>query len=258
MINLFETLQKAQGGQALEAMGRQFAMSPAQVQIAVDALLPAYTVALQHLARNPQLWPSLIAGMAGYRRHPFARTAPDPPAIWAEGGSRLLDYGGEGPPVLFVPSLVNRAYVLDLVPERSLMRWLPGQGLRTLLLDWGWPGEAERLFTLTDYVAGRLERALAAAPGPVVLAGYCMGGLLALAAALRRPDRVRALALRATPWDFHAGPDGARRARTDAALEPGREAGQPQVGPGAEAVAPVRPGQRALTPPERHVRVSLW
>lgn len=64
MINLFETLQKAQGGQALEAMGRQFAMSPAQVQIAVDALLPAYTVALQHLARNPQLWPSLIAGMA--------------------------------------------------------------------------------------------------------------------------------------------------------------------------------------------------
>jgi pimeloyl-ACP methyl ester carboxylesterase len=167
---------------------------------------------------------ALIAGLAGYRRHPFARTAPDPPAIWAEGGSRLLDYGGEGPPVLFVPSLVNRAYVLDLVPERSLMRWLPGQGLRTLLLDWGWPGEAERLFTLTDYVAGRLERALAAAPGPVVLAGYCMGGLLALAAALRRPDRVRALALLATPWDFHAGPDGARRARTAAALVPGLEA----------------------------------
>ena len=113
--------------------------------------------------------------------------------------------------VLFVPSLVNRAYVLDLTPERSLMRWLPGQGFRTLLLDWGWPGEAERHFTLTDYVAGRLERALMAAPGPVVLAGYCMGGLLALAAALRRPDRVRALALLATPWDFHAGPDGPRR-----------------------------------------------
>jgi pimeloyl-ACP methyl ester carboxylesterase len=167
---------------------------------------------------------ALVAGVAAYRRHPFARVAPDPPAIWAEGGSRLLDFGGEGPAVLFVPSLVNRAYVLDLVPERSLMRWLPGQGFRTLLLDWGWPGEAERGFTLTDYVAGRLERAMAAAPGPVVLAGYCMGGLLALAAALRRPDRVRALALLATPWDFHAGPDGARRARTAAALVPGLEA----------------------------------
>ena len=167
---------------------------------------------------------ALIAGMAGYRRPPFPREAPDPPAIWAEGGSRLLDYGGDGPCVLFVPSLVNRAYVLDLMPERSLMRWLPAQGFRTLLLDWGWPGEAERHFTLTDYVAGRLERALAAAPGPVVLAGYCMGGLLAIGAALRRPERVRGLALLATPWDFHAGPDGARRARTAAALVPGLEA----------------------------------
>ena len=43
-----------------------------------------------------------------------------------------------------------------------------------------------------------------AAGGPVVLAGYCMGGLLTLAAALRRPDLVRGLALLATPWDFHA------------------------------------------------------
>ncbi len=40
--------------------------------------------------------------------------------------------------------------------------------------------------------------------GPVVLAGYCMGGLLALAAALRLPEKVSALALLATPWDFHA------------------------------------------------------
>ncbi|WP_408639562.1 alpha/beta fold hydrolase, partial [Neoroseomonas rubea] len=166
---------------------------------------------LRRLARADR---ALIAGMAAYRRHPWRRELPDPPAIWAEGGTRLLDHGGEGPAVMFVPSLVNRAHVLDLTPEASLMRWLPGQGFRTLLLDWGWPGEAERHFTLTDYVAGRLERALMAAPGPVVLAGYCMGGLLALAAALRRPDRVRALALLATPWDFHAGPDGPRRART--------------------------------------------
>ncbi len=166
---------------------------------------------------------ALVAGIAAYRRHPWFRAMPEAPVLWAEGGTRLLDFGGDGPPVLFVPSLVNRAHVLDLTPEASLMRWLPGQGFRTLLLDWGWPGEAERHFTLTDYVAGRLERALTAAPGPVVLAGYCMGGLLALAAALRRPDRVRALALLATPWDFHAGPDGPRRARTAAALLPGLE-----------------------------------
>jgi polyhydroxyalkanoate synthase len=34
--------------------------------------------------------------------------------------------------------------------------------------------------------------------------GYCMGGNLALALAGRQPQRVSALALLATPWDFHA------------------------------------------------------
>ncbi|WP_235952268.1 alpha/beta fold hydrolase [Falsiroseomonas algicola] len=168
---------------------------------------------------------ALLAGIAAYRRHPFARDLPDPPAIWSEGDSRILDHapGSAGPVALFVPSLVNRAQVLDLMRGRSMMRFLAGQGVRPLLLDWGWPGAAERDFSLTDYIAGRLERALVAMPGPVVLVGYCMGGLLALAAALRRPDRVRALGLLATPWDFHPSAEDAERARAASALLPGLE-----------------------------------
>jgi poly(3-hydroxyalkanoate) synthetase len=157
---------------------------------------------------------ALIAGIAAYRRHPWRRTLPDPPAIWEEGASRLLDYGktagdqAGGQPVLFVPSLVNRSYVLDLAPGRSMLRWLAGAGVHPLLLDWGWPGALERTFTITDYIAGRLERAMVASADavgePVVLAGYCMGGTLAVAAARRRPDLLAALALLAAPWDFHA------------------------------------------------------
>ena len=133
---------------------------------------------------------ALLAGIAAYRRHPWRRDLADPPVIWAEGESRLLDYGGGGRPMLFVPSLVNRATVLDLAPGQSMVRWIADQGRRVLLLDWGWPGPVERGFDLTDYVAGRLERAVAAVGEAVVLVGYCMGGLLALGAALRRPDRV--------------------------------------------------------------------
>ena len=156
---------------------------------------------------------ALIAGIAAYRRHPWQRELADPPAIWAEGGSRLLDYGPPGAPaVVFVPSLVNRAHVLDLMEGGSMLRFLAAGGVRPLLLDWGWPGEAERPFTLTDYIAGRLERAMAAVGRPFVLAGYCMGGLMAVAAALRRPDLVTKLALLATPWDFWAADQaGARR-----------------------------------------------
>ena len=149
----------------------------------------------------------------------------EPACIWAEGGSRVLDYtaagGGAGVPVLFVPSLVNRAYILDLMPGHSMMRWLAGRGVRPLLLDWGWPEEVERGFGLSEYVAGRLERALEAVGGPVVLAGYCMGGLLAVAAAGRRPELVRGLALLATPWDFHAGVAAPERV---AGVVPGLEA----------------------------------
>ena len=160
---------------------------------------------------------AFIRGVAAYRRHPYARTLPDPPAIWTDGGSRLLDYGGTGPAVLFVPSLVNRAYILDLAEGRSTLRHLAAGGVRPLLLDWGWPGDIERRFTLGDYIAGRLENALAAIPGPVILAGYCMGGLMAVAAAVRQPHRLSGLALLATPWDFHA-PDPAQARTISAAL----------------------------------------
>jgi len=165
---------------------------------------------------------ALLAGIAAYRRHPHQRALAEPPVFWREGAARILDYGRPSdPPVLFIPSLVNRAHVLDLDEGASLMRWLAGQGLRPLLLDWGWPGPAERRFTLTDHIAGRLDRALAAIPGPVALVGYCMGGLLALAAAQRRPEKLSGLALLATPWDFHA--QGAAQARGLAACLPGFE-----------------------------------
>ena len=166
--------------------------------------------------------PALIRGIAAYRRHPYSRTLPDPPAIWSEGPARLLDYGRAGDqPVQFVPSLVNRAYILDLMPGQSMLRWLAEHGVRPLLLDWGAPGLVERNYTLTDHIAGTLERAVAAVEAPLVLAGYCMGGLLAAAAAQRRPERVRALALLATPWDFHA--EGVMQARRLGALLPALE-----------------------------------
>jgi polyhydroxyalkanoate synthase len=150
------------------------------------------------------------AGLEAYRQHPFRRSTARVPVVWREGAVRLLDYGraGAGPPVLVVPSLINRYHVLDLLPEQSFLRHLAEAGLRPLVVDWGEPGAAEREFTLTDYIAGPLDRAAAKASaltrGPIAIIGYCMGGLLALALALRRAADTAGLALLATPWDFHA------------------------------------------------------
>ncbi|PWC66008.1 poly-beta-hydroxybutyrate polymerase [Azospirillum sp. TSH7] len=168
---------------------------------------------------------AVLTGIERYRHHPYRRDLPDPPVVWTEGGSRLLDYGEKagGRPVLFVPSLVNRGYILDLSRDKSLMRWLAARGFRPLLLDWGRPGLLERRFTLTDYIAGRLERALGfvveAVGAPVPVAGYCMGGLLTAALAQRRPRDVAGLVLMATPWDFHAE-DAATARRVATFIQP--------------------------------------
>jgi len=215
---------KSSAAAVLDALRR--AAEPGNADRLNDAAFSAEVVA-ETLRQDA----ALIEGIAAYRRHPWFRDLADPPVVWSEGGSRLLDYGAadggaSGLPVVFVPSLINRAYVLDLREGGSMLRWLAQHGVRPLLLDWGWPGDTERRFTLTDYVAGRMERALTRAValvgGPVALAGYCMGGTLTVATAQRRPDLVRALALLAAPWDFHAGNEEQARqvAETLPLLEP--------------------------------------
>src|SRR6185312_3277847 len=159
---------------------------------------------------------AFLSGLERYRHHPYRRALADPPVLWRDGASRLLDYGpASGTPVLVVPSLVNRPYILDLAPEKSLLRFLAQEGLRPLLVDWGRPEAAERRFSLTEYIAGRLEAAAAVAAAtagmPVAVLGYCMGGLLALALVQRRPELVSSLVLLATPWDFHAEAPGQAR-----------------------------------------------
>jgi polyhydroxyalkanoate synthase len=153
-----------------------------------------------------------ITGIRAYRDHPYRRPATQAEPIWQEGSSSLLDYGGTGRPVLLVPSLINRAEILDLRPGASFCAWLRDNGHRPLLLDWGPPGDAETDFDLDAYITRRLGGALDAATklagGPVPMVGYCMGGLLTLASALANPGKVSGLALLATPWDFHADQSG--------------------------------------------------
>jgi poly(3-hydroxyalkanoate) synthetase len=118
-----------------------------------------------------------------------------------------------------VPSLINKAYILDLSAEHSLMRWLATKGVNPWLLDWGYPDDLERGFSLDGYIAGRLVRAFDEVEeltgGPVTVVGYCMGGLLALGLARLRADRMRGLGLLAVPWDFHANDGGRARALAD-------------------------------------------
>ena len=165
-------------------------------------------------ADAPQRTQAALAGLRAYQRAPRLPRPIDMPVVASAGRAVVRDYGGDGPPVLFVPSLINPPHVLDLAPDNSLLRWLAGQGVRPLLIDWGMPTAADRGMS----IAGHVERlllplidALTDAIGePPILAGYCLGGTMAMAAATLRP--VRGVALLATPWRFAGFPSDARRA----------------------------------------------
>jgi polyhydroxyalkanoate synthase len=136
--------------------------------------------------------------------------------VHRENKWRLLRYrppaGSPGPrfatPVLLVPSLINRHYVLDLRPGRSFVEYLVGAGHDVFIIDWGTPADEDRWLSLDDICLGYIGRALRVATRlsgrpRAHLLGYCLGGTLATIHAAVHPERVASLLALAAPIDFH-------------------------------------------------------
>jgi len=158
-------------------------------------------------AADPDRLAAALAGLRAYQQAPRDVCSSFPDVLDREGRVVLRSYGAQGPQILFVPSLINGSTVLDLTAQNSMMRGLAARGLNPLLLDWGTPGPEEADLD----IAGHVERYLVPLlrrRGDIILAGYCLGGTMTVAAAMS--CRPRALILIATPWDFTGFPDQAR------------------------------------------------
>lgn len=136
--------------------------------------------------------------------------------IWKSGSCRLLKlHKGElfsKTPLLMIPSLINKWYILDLTPETSLTDYLIEAGHPVYVVDWGIPGSDELYFDLGAYIAVYLTAITRLISerhtGKALPIGYCMGGVLALGLASLMPEFIKGLVLLATPWDFRT-PDSA-------------------------------------------------
>ena len=133
--------------------------------------------------------------------------------VFRENKWRLLRYRARPAgrayktPVLLVPSLINRWYVLDLLPTRSFAAHMVAQGHDVFIIDWGEPGDEDRYVdfdTITDKYLGRAIRQTLAASGAakVHLLGYCLGGTLTAIHAALHPEYVASLAAMAAPICF--------------------------------------------------------
>jgi polyhydroxyalkanoate synthase len=118
-------------------------------------------------------------------------------------------------PLLIVPPVINKFYVMDLAPGRSMVEYLVGQGLQVFMISWRNPDARHAKWDLDTYGQAILDAMDAAAritgSEQTVLAGACSGGIIAAMAAAHlahtgQQDRIAALTLMVTVLDqAHAG-----------------------------------------------------
>lgn len=134
--------------------------------------------------------------------------------VYTRGSMKLLRFEPahrrHKTPILFVYSLINRYYILDFLPGKSLIEFFNTQGFDVYAVDWGIPGPVEQRMGWDDLFSRFLEKAvgwalrLSGAPS-LTMYGYCMGGTMALAYASLYPSGIRNFVAQATPVDFHEG-----------------------------------------------------
>jgi polyhydroxyalkanoate synthase len=110
-------------------------------------------------------------------------------------------------PVLLVPSLINRHYVLDLQPGKSFAEFLVQRGHDVLVIDWGTPTDEDRYVSFDEvcdrWLGRAIRRTASLSPrGQCHVLGYCMGGTLAAIHAAVHPQAIASLTTLAAPVRF--------------------------------------------------------
>jgi polyhydroxyalkanoate synthase len=156
-------------------------------------------VAIEHSAVPPEELVTLMTADVG-------QTPSD--VIYEENTLELHRYDPEEQvhetPILVVYALVNRPYILDLQPDRSVVQELLDAGFSVYLVDWGEPTLLDTSLGLDDYVCRYVDNCVDAVCADAGvdrthLLGYCMGGTLATMYTTQFQDRVETLSLMATP-----------------------------------------------------------
>jgi len=110
-------------------------------------------------------------------------------------------------PILIVYALINRPYILDLQPDRSVVRTLLENGFDVYLIDWNEPSQLDASLTLDDYVRRYIDNCVdvvreRSGQDSINLLGYCMGGTMSTMYTALFPEKVRNLGLMAAGLCF--------------------------------------------------------
>ncbi|GAC1302372.1 MAG: class III poly(R)-hydroxyalkanoic acid synthase subunit PhaC [Vulcanimicrobiaceae bacterium] len=178
-----------------------------------DSALP--DIAANAFREQSETWRKMLAGVSELRdlRQSDLEIGTSPKdVVYRDGHMALLHYvptrpvAELAPPLLIVYSLVNRYDMIDLQPDRSIVRRLLDRGADLYVIDWGYPTPSDRWTTVEDHVEsiGDCADVIRERHGldDLDLLGICQGGFFALCYAALHPELVRNLITMIVPVDF--------------------------------------------------------
>lgn len=132
--------------------------------------------------------------------------------VWQNDLVKLYHYKRETPakvkiPVLVSFAMMNRHDVLDLQPDRSLMKKLLDEGLDIYIMDWGYPKRQHKYLTMEDYIIEFMGGAVdfirkTTKNDKIHKMGICQGGTFSTIYAALFPEKLKSLTVYVTPYDF--------------------------------------------------------
>ncbi|MEE3062447.1 MAG: alpha/beta fold hydrolase [Actinomycetota bacterium] len=117
-------------------------------------------------------------------------------------------------PVLLIPPMISKYYVVDLSPGKSMVEFLGDHGLQPFALSWANPTRENAGWSLEDYlqsIVAAIETTREVTGADAVhVVGFCAGGIataiaVAHLAALGKIDHVATLSLMVTVLDVRRG-----------------------------------------------------
>ncbi len=110
-------------------------------------------------------------------------------------------------PLLVVYALINRETMLDLQPDRSVVKTFLQEGIDLYMVDWGYPKPKDRFLTIDDHVNGYMNNIIDFIRDrhqvpKVNLMGICMGGTFSVIYSALHPEKIKNLITTVTPSNF--------------------------------------------------------
>ena len=136
----------------------------------------------------------------------------DKEEVFSIDGMRLFHYHAAGEkkcatPLLVTYALINRQYMMDLQPDRSVIKKFIDGGLDVYSIDWGYPTAKDMHITMDDYVNRYMDACvdfIAEKTGfqKINLLGVCQGGTFSVIYTSLHQHKIKNLITMVVPIDF--------------------------------------------------------